>query len=111
MIAESVFDSYFYTNNNKPLAYPMRLIDKSFLKLRDITISYTLPAKWTTPIHASNLMLSVYGRNFLLWLPKGNAYIDPEVSNLGNDLQSEFGEYSPTGPTTVQYGISLKANF
>ena len=111
VIAESVFDSYFYTNNNKPLAYPMRLIDKSFLKLRDISLSYTLPAKWTNPIHASSLMLSVYGRNFLLWLPKQNAYIDPEVSNLGNDLQSEFGEYSPTGPTTVQYGISLKAIF
>jgi TonB-linked SusC/RagA family outer membrane protein len=111
LIAESVFDSYFYTNNNKPLAYPMRLIDKSFLKLRDITIAYTLPAKWTTPLHASNMMLSLYGRNFLLWLPKQNAYIDPEVSNLGNDLQSEFGEYSPTGPTTVQYGISLKATF
>jgi hypothetical protein len=110
-IPESTFDSYFYTNNNKPLAYPMRLIDKSFLKLRDITLSYNLPAKWATPIHASNLMLSAYGRNFLLWLPKQNAYIDPEVSNLGNDLQSEFGEYSPTGPTTVQYGFSLKATF
>jgi TonB-linked SusC/RagA family outer membrane protein len=110
-IAESVFDSYFYTNNNKPLAYPMRLIDKSFLKLRDISLSYTLPAKWATPIHASSLMVSAYGRNFLLWLPKDNKYIDPEVSNLGNDLQSEFGEYSPTGPTTVQYGISLKASF
>ena len=45
LIAESVFDSYFYTNNNKPLAYPMRLIDKSFLKLRDITIAYTLTCK------------------------------------------------------------------
>jgi len=111
VIGESVFDSYFYTNNNKPLAYPMRLIDRSFLKMRDITISYTLPAKWATPIHASNLMLSIYGRNFILWLPKGNAYIDPEVSNLGNDLQSEFGEYSPTGPTTMQFGFSLKANF
>ncbi len=110
-IPETSFDSYFYTNNNKPLAYPMRLIDKSFLKLRDITLSYNLPAKWTNPIHASSLMLSAYGRNFLLWLPKQNAYIDPEVSNLGNDLQSEFGEYSPTGPTTVQYGFSLKATF
>jgi TonB-linked SusC/RagA family outer membrane protein len=110
-IPETSFDSYFYTNNNKPLAYPMRLIDKSFLKLRDITLSYNLPAKWATPIHASSLMLSAYGRNFLLWLPKQNAYIDPEVSNLGNDLQSEFGEYSPTGPTTVQYGFSLKATF
>ncbi len=110
-IPQSSFDAYFYTNNNKPLAYPMRLIDRSFLKLRDISLSYNLPAKWATPIHASNLILSAYGRNFLLWLPKGNAYIDPEVSNLGNDLQSEFGEYSPTGPTTVQYGLSLKANF
>jgi TonB-linked SusC/RagA family outer membrane protein len=110
-IAQGVFDSYFYTNNNKPLAYPMRLIDKSFLKLRDVTLSYTLPAKWATPIHASSLVVSAYGRNFILWLPKGNAYIDPEVSNLGNDLQSEFGEYSPTGPTTVQYGLSLKASF
>jgi outer membrane receptor protein involved in Fe transport len=110
-IPESSFDSYFYTNNNKPLAYPMRLIDRSFLKLRDITLAYNLPAKWTTPIHANNLMLSVYARNIILWLPKGNAYIDPEVSNLGNDLQSEFGEYSPTGPTTVQFGLSLKANF
>ena len=111
VIDQSVYDSYFYTNNNKPLAYPMRLIDRSFLKLRDITLSYTLPQKWTTPIHATNLMVSVYGRNFLLWLPKQNAYIDPEVSNLGNDLQSEFGEYSPTGPTTVQYGVSLKVSF
>jgi TonB-linked SusC/RagA family outer membrane protein len=111
VIGEDVFDSYFYTNNNKPIAYPMRLIDKSFLKMRDITISYTLPAKWANPIHANNLMLSIYGRNFILWLPKGNAYIDPEVSNLGNDLNSEFGEYSPTGPTTMQFGFSLKANF
>ncbi|HLA58047.1 MAG TPA: hypothetical protein VK622_04785, partial [Puia sp.] len=111
VIAESVYDSYFYTNNNKALAYPMRLIDRSFLKLRDITISYTLPAKWATPIHANNLLVSIYGRNIILWLPKGNAYIDPEVSNLGNDLQSEFGEYSPTGPTTMQFGFSLKANF
>ncbi len=111
VIPQSTFDAYFYTNNNKPLAYPMRLIDKSFLKLRDIAVSYTLPPKWATPIHASSLILSAYGRNFILWLPKQNAYIDPEVSNLGNDLQSEFGEYSPTGPTTVQYGLSLKANF
>jgi hypothetical protein len=110
-IGESVFDSYFYTNNNKPIAYPMRLIDKSFIKLRDVTISYTLPAKWAGAIKSSNLMLSAYGRNFILWLPKGNRYIDPEVSNLGNDLQSEFGEYSPTGPTTVQFGISLRASF
>jgi hypothetical protein len=111
-IDESNISNYFYTNNNKPLAYPMRLIDKSFVKLRDITLSYTLPKGWASKVKATNLMLTAYGRNFFLWTPKSNMYVDPEVSNLGNDLTSEFGEYGGgTGPTTHQFGISLKASF
>ena len=111
-IDESNISNYFYTNNNKPLAYPMRLIDKSFVKLRDITLSYTLPRAWAAKIKSTNLMLTIYGRNFFLWTPKSNTYVDPEVSNLGNDLTSEFGEYGGgTGPTTHQFGISLKASF
>jgi hypothetical protein len=104
--------NYYYTNNDKPLAYPMRLIDKSFIKLREITLSYTLPSSWASKIRSSNLMLTAYGRNFILWTPKSNMYVDPEVSNLGNDLTSEFGEYGGgVGPTTMQFGLSLKANF
>ena len=111
-VDESNISNYFYTNNNKALAYPMRLIDKSFVKMRDITLSYTLPKAWAAKIKSTNLMLTAYGRNFFLWTPKSNTYVDPEVSNLGNDLTSEFGEYGGgTGPTTHQFGISLKASF
>jgi TonB-linked SusC/RagA family outer membrane protein len=111
-VDESNIANYFYTNNNKPLAYPMRLIDKSFVKMRDITLSYTLPKAWAAKIKSTNLMLTLYGRNFILWTPKGNMYVDPEVSNLGNDLTSEFGEYGGgTGPTTHVFGVSLKASF
>lgn len=111
-VDEANFSNYFYTNNNKALAYPMRLIDRSFIKLRDVTITYNLPKSLASKIRASNLAVTAYGRNFLIWVPKSNAYIDPEVSNLGNDISSEFGEYGAgTGPSTKIFGVSLRASF
>lgn len=112
VVTEANFSNYFYTNNNKALAYPMRLIDKSFIKLRDVTITYNLPKAWASKVRATNISLTAYGRNFILWVPKSNPYVDPEVSNLGNDLTSEFGEYGAgVGPTTRTYGLTLRANF
>jgi hypothetical protein len=52
----------------------------------------------------------VYGRNFLLWTPKNNVYVDPEATQLGNDLQGEYGELA--GPPLLKsYGVILKATF
>ena len=111
-VDQANISNYYYTNNNKALAYPMRLIDKSFLKLRDVTLTYNLPRELAGKIKATNLSLTVYGRNFFLWVPKSNPYVDPEVSNLGNDLVSEFGEYGGgVGPTTRQFGLTLRASF
>ncbi|HYH14531.1 MAG TPA: SusC/RagA family TonB-linked outer membrane protein, partial [Flavisolibacter sp.] len=110
LIDQAHIDDYFYTNSGKALAYQYRLLDKSFLKLRDVTLSYKLPASIASKLKADNLSLTLYGRNFLLWTPKENVYIDPEASNYGNDLSSEFGEFR-TGPTLKQFGIRLNANF
>ncbi len=88
----------------------MRIIDRSFLKLRDINLSYNLPVKWTSKIKAGGATVGVYGRNFLLWTPQSNVFVDPEATNLGNDLKGLLGEYSST-PLTKSYGIILKVNF
>jgi TonB-linked SusC/RagA family outer membrane protein len=109
-IDESNYDSYWYPTSNPALSYNYRIIDRSFLKLRDVTISYNLPKNWASKIRASNLSLSVYGRNFLLWTPQSNIYLDPEASNLGNDLGSQLGEFR-TAPTSKQYGVQLRASF
>jgi len=45
-----------------------------------------------------------------LWTPKSNIYIDPEASNLGNDLTSQLGEFR-TAPTSMQFGVQLRATF
>ena len=103
------YDNY-YPTNNKGGAYSQRIFDRSFLKLRDINISYSLPQKWSTKIKASSATIGVYGRNLLLWTPKANVYVDPEASNLGNDLAGQLGEFA-TAPLTKNYGVVLKIIF
>ena len=102
--------SYYYPSQNKGSAYANRIIDKSFLKLRDINLSYNLPAKWASKIKASAVSVAVYGRNFLVWTPKSNVYIDPEATNLGNDITSQLGEFR-TAPVSHNFGASLKVTF
>ncbi|RYY99712.1 MAG: SusC/RagA family TonB-linked outer membrane protein [Chitinophagaceae bacterium] len=104
------YDDYFYTNNGKAVAYPHRILDKSFLKLKDVTLTYRLPRGIASRISADNLTLSLFAKNLMLWTPKANRYIDPEASNFGNDLSSEMGEFR-TGPTMRQFGVRLSANF
>jgi TonB-linked SusC/RagA family outer membrane protein len=88
----------------------MRIIDRSFLKLRDINFSYNLPSYLASKIRARTLAVGVYGRNFLLWTPKSNVYVDPEATNLGNDLTGQLGEFEGT-PLTKSYGVTLKVGF
>ncbi len=86
------------------------LIDKSFVKLRDVTLSYSLPKKWMDKTPLGEVKISIYGRNLLMWLPKENIFIDPELTTFGNDLNAEYGEFS-AAPTTRSYGVSLKFTF
>ena len=73
-------------------------------------VSYNLPSKVAKKISADNISISFIGRNFLIWTPKENAYVDPEATNLGNDFTGEFGEFA-TSPSTKSYGFSVKIGF
>lgn len=86
------------------------VIDKSFIKLREVVLSYQLPQKYLDGTFIQGLTFSVIGRNLFVWTPRSNQYIDPEVSTFGTDLQAQFGEFS-ANPSTRSYGFSLKANF
>ncbi|MEP6616419.1 MAG: SusC/RagA family TonB-linked outer membrane protein [Ginsengibacter sp.] len=109
-INENNFQDYFPESGNPAFAYGHDIIDRSFLKLRDISISYSLSKTDISKIGFRNLTLTVFGRNFLLWTPASNMYIDPEATNFGNDLTSQLGEFE-TAPVSRQFGVALKANF
>ena len=102
--------SYWYNSTNKAGIYKSLIFDRSFLKLRDINLSYSLPARITSKIGMSSGSFGVYGRNFLLWTPKANIYVDPESTNYGNDLTGLLGEFG-TAPVSKSYGFVLKLAF
>ncbi len=101
---------YYYPTQNQGSSYQWRIFDRSFLKLRDITLSYKLPQPWASKIKASSTSIGVYARNLLLWTPASNIYVDPEATNLGNDLTGQLGEFA-SAPISKQFGVTLKVVF
>lgn len=86
------------------------VIDKSFIKLREVVLSYNFGNEFLERTPLTSLSLSVIGRNLFLWTPESNQYIDPEVSTFGTDLASQFGEFSAS-PSTRSIGFSIKTRF
>jgi TonB-linked SusC/RagA family outer membrane protein len=109
-ITENNFQDFYSENTNPGLGFAADIIDRSFLKLRDVSLSYQLSEKVASKIRLHGLSLTVYARNLLLWTPKSNPYIDPEATNFSNDLIGQLGEFE-TAPVSKQYGVALKANF
>ena len=109
-ITESSFQDFFPESGNHALAYSNDILDRSFLKMRDISLSYGFDKNIASKIGMQTLSLTLYARNLLLWTPASNMYIDPEASNFGNDLTSQLGEFE-TAPVSEQFGVSVKANF
>jgi len=85
------------------------IIDASFMKLREIGLSYQLPKKWLGK-HIADASLSVFGKNLRFWLPDENAYADPEINGPALNGNANGIETTQT-PTAKSYGVSLKLSF
>ena len=101
--------NYWYGNSNNAM-YEHAILKRDYVKLREVTLTYSLPKSFTSKLMVSALDLSLIGRNLLLFTPKTNNFVDPEGTNFGNDLGSEFGEFA-TGPTMRTFGASLRITF
>lgn len=78
------------------------------IRLRELSIGYTLPAKWFTSVPVvKGADLSLIGRNLFFF--KNDAPYDPDGTlSVGNSLQGVdvFGM-----PSTRSFGFNLKVNF
>lgn len=102
---------YFMNGNN---SYPLegglcKLVDRTYAKLRDVSISYDLPAKWINPLHLKAVRLSAVGSNLYLWTPKSNCYIDPD-QGYTTDLSGGYGEIDCTVPCRY-FGFNVQVKF
>lgn len=102
--------NYWGNQTNNPGLEKDHLIDKTFIRLRDLSIYYDLNANFVKKLGLSKFSIGAYGRNLFLWTPKDNPYIDPESTSYGNDLLSEFGEFG-SNPSQRNYGGTIKISF
>ena len=84
------------------------VFNSDYIKLREVTLGYTLPKKWTNLIGANALTLTAFGRNLFAW-NLDNDNFDPEVASggSGNIQGSEGGSL----PSTRSYGLNLQIKF
>jgi len=83
------------------------MVSKSFVKLRELSISYSLPTTLLDKTPFGNVQVSLIGRNLFIWTPEENKYIDPESTTFGNDIEADYGEFSAT-PTVRSMGVNLR---
>ena len=83
------------------------IFDASYVKLREVKLSYALPLKWVRSIRLNGVSVSLVGRNLLI-LHRNIDDIDPEVAfNTGNGQGLE----SLSNPTTRSYGFNINFKF
>lgn len=100
----------YYGHSTNQAQYKDFVISRSYLKLRELTLSYSLPKEILRGTFFKEVELTAIGRNLLMWTPKENNFVDPEATNYGNDIKSEFGEFT-AAPTTRSFGGSIKVTF
>ncbi|MEO7456743.1 MAG: SusC/RagA family TonB-linked outer membrane protein [Gemmatimonadaceae bacterium] len=80
----------------------------TFLKLREINVSYQAPASLASKFRARDMRVSVQGRN--LWTKSNYWSFDPEFSNFGNSNFNRFIDLAPY-PTNRQFYFSIDLGY
>jgi hypothetical protein len=80
----------------------------TFLKLREVNVSFQAPSKWAEKFRARELRVSVQGRN--LWMKTDYWSFDPEFNNFGNSNFNRFIDLAPY-PSNRQFNISFDLGY
>lgn len=99
---------FWNTNYDKAIT-EANVFDTTFIKLREIVLSYQMPKKWFSNCFIGSLSVGFEARN--LWLIKSNVpHIDPESSIFGPSSVGSGVEYAGI-PSTRSYGFNIKLTF
>lgn len=89
--------------------YELYVKDNNYAKMRELSLGYTVPNHITEKIGASNVNISVFGRN-LFFLYRSIKDLDPEVMTGGSRWTQTLTS-AGTNPATRTYGVMLRAKF
>ncbi|MEO6760429.1 MAG: SusC/RagA family TonB-linked outer membrane protein [Saprospiraceae bacterium] len=106
----------FTTNTKQTNAYSYfrgapassNLLDASYLKLRELAVSYTLKSANTSAF--KSITIGLFAKNLKYWVAKENTFADPEVGGVGG-ASDAVGIETTTTPTAKSFGAELRFNF
>ena len=128
-VGEDADGNPIYVENTKPVLYEVlggsansymdrggalvgahEMVVKTFVKLRYFNVNFNLPKKITDKLSVTSASIGFVSNNLLLWTPKSNNFIDPELTTYGNDIRADFGEFGAT-PSIRSLGFNLSVKF
>ena len=85
--------------------------DATVIRLREASLSYTLPTQWINKTPFGAVSVNFSGQNLWYNAPNFPKYVnfDPETSSLG--VSNVRGLEYLTGPTSRRYGFSVRVTF
>jgi len=82
----------------------------SFLKLRELSVAYTLPDLWSKAIGASRAMVSLAGRNLHTWTRYPG--LEPEAMFLGGTRGGNFSAWEQADvPQLMQWVVTVNLSY
>ncbi|MCG6188062.1 SusC/RagA family TonB-linked outer membrane protein [Maribellus maritimus] len=89
------------------------LFDADYIKLREISLSYRLPNRYSERLGMQDVNFSIYSRNIMLWTKDADLGIDPEraFQAEGNGKFSQGVERYNADPWVVPVGFKLNFSF
>jgi hypothetical protein len=109
MTTGGVLNYWNYTSSNKGME-GNAILPRTYVKLRELSFNYSLPKDWFKNSVVSRIQIGIIGKNLLMWTSAKNNFVDPDISNYGNDLLSNIGEFS-AAPSVRNIGLALKVDF
>jgi hypothetical protein len=87
------------------------IFDGTVVRLRDVSLTYSLPEKWLAKTPFGGISISGNGSNLWYYAPNFPKYIhfDPETNGLG--VSNGKGLEFITGPSARRYGVSVRVTF
>lgn len=100
----------YYTNVERNALPAQGLVNASYVRLQELSLSYAIPQKYYKRSPFGQLEAGIYGNNLLLWTAESNKYDDPENTSAGA-LGNGQGFNYLARPSLRNYGAYLKVTF
>ncbi|GAB3175846.1 SusC/RagA family TonB-linked outer membrane protein [Telluribacter humicola] len=96
-----------YAYNNPRNYHEAAIFDASYVKLRELSLGYNIPAALLKKVHLQSAKVSIVGRNVLM-IFKNTPHVDPEFDSKGGNAQGfGYGEL----PSSRSLGMNLSFSF